>query len=66
MQTVYQRDGDPEKVWNAENALKRSHMIPGRIGLSLLVRIGLDMLDEALEKDREARLPRAIAVSKED
>lgn len=63
MQTIYLRDGDLEKVWNAENELKRSRVVRGRIGLSLLVRIGLDMVDEALAKDRDALLARAAKVS---
>jgi len=63
MQTIYLRDGDIEKVWNAENELKRSRLVRGRIGLSLLVRIGLDMVDEALEKDRDALLARAAKVA---
>jgi hypothetical protein len=63
MQTIYLRDGDLEKVWNAENELKRSRVVRGRIGLSLLVRIGLDMVDEALAKDRDALLARAAKVA---
>jgi hypothetical protein len=64
MQTIYLRDGDLEKVWNAENELKRSRLVPGRIGLSLLVRIGLDLLDEALENDRDRVLARAVRVAR--
>ncbi len=63
MQTIYLRDGDLQKVWNAENELKRSRVVPGRIGLSLLVRIGLDMLDEALAEDRDAVLTRAVKIA---
>jgi hypothetical protein len=61
---AYLRDGDLEKVWKAENELKRSRVVPGRIGLSLLVvRIGLDMLDEALDRDRDTVLARAARVA---
>jgi hypothetical protein len=66
MQTIYLRDGDLQKVWNAEGELKRSRVVPGRIGLSLLVRIGLDMLDEALADDRDAVLARAARVAAGD
>jgi hypothetical protein len=55
---------DLEKVWAAESELKRSRVVPARIGLSLLLRIGSDPLSEALETDRNALLFRAAKVAK--
>jgi hypothetical protein len=63
MQTVYLRDGDLPKVWKAENALKVSRAVPGRIGLSLLLRVGLDWIDEELERNPDAVLARAARVA---
>ena len=66
MQTIYLRDGDLPKVWKAENALKVSRAVPGRIGLSLLLRIGLDWIDEELERNPDALLARAARIAGAD
>ena len=64
MQTIYfGLDGDLPKVWKAENALKVSRAVPGRIGLSLLLRIGLDWIDEELERNPDALIARAARIA---
>ncbi len=63
MQTIYLKDADLERVFEVEHALKTSREVPGRIGLSLLLRIGLDLLADELRADREAVLVRAKRIA---
>lgn len=63
MQTIYLKDADLERVFEVEHALKTSREVPGRIGLSLLLRIGLDLLADELKTDRDGILARAKRVA---
>lgn len=59
---LYPRDGDLQNVLKADGEMKPSRVVPGRTGLSLYFRIGLDMLDETLAEDRDARSPELRAL----
>lgn len=63
MQTIYLKDADLERIFEVEHALKTSREVPGRIGLSLLLRIGLDLLADELKTDRNGILARAKRVA---
>jgi hypothetical protein len=63
MQTIYLREEDLERAIRAEYELRASRKVPGRVGLSLLVRLGLDLISDELERDRDGVLERAARIA---
>ncbi len=51
MQTIYLRSSDLDRATDLEYRTKKSRVVPGRIGLSLILRAGLKLLEERFEKN---------------
>lgn len=63
MQTIYLRESDLRTAIDAEHELRKSRRVPGRVGISLLFRIGLEMLAEELKRKPKATIARAARIA---
>ncbi len=66
MQTIYLRAHDIERANELEYKVKKSRTIPGRIGLSLMVRAGLKLLADEFRKSESSALELVESVAKGD
>lgn len=53
MQTIYLRPKDIERANELEYRVKKTQSIPGRIGLSLMVRVALKLLADEFAKNEK-------------
>jgi len=67
MQTIYLRANDIERANELEYRVKKARVIPGRIGLSLMVRAGLKLLAAEFDKNesRALQIVQAAATNEE-